>query len=177
VSSCLADAMATMPYRLRRGGRRRLGTTLKRRWRRYTSRFEARGLEESSATEDAARSGSSIASTLPTCTPRCLGRRSFRTRSGKAEEVSVDGGGDKAKADEHPLPIHGGGVCGGGRIGGCLALNQLKAFCARDGGVRETRLELAFSRYETYDEKIREVYRPKGLLAFITTAREYAKAL
>jgi hypothetical protein len=59
----------------------------------------------------------------------------------------------------------------------CLALNQLKAFCARDGGVRETRLELAFSRYETYDEKIREVYRPKGLLAFIATAREYAKAL
>ena len=59
----------------------------------------------------------------------------------------------------------------------CLALNQLKAFCARDGAVRETRLELAFSRYETYEEKIREVYRPKGLLAFTTAAREYAKAL
>jgi hypothetical protein len=59
----------------------------------------------------------------------------------------------------------------------CLALNQLKAFCARDGAVRETRLELAFSRYETYEEKIREVYRPKGLLAYTTAAREYAKAL
>jgi hypothetical protein len=59
----------------------------------------------------------------------------------------------------------------------CLALNQLKAFCARDGAVKETRLELAFSRYETYEEKIREVHRPKGLLAFTTAAREYAKAL
>jgi hypothetical protein len=29
---------------------------------------------------------------------------------------------------------------------------------------------LAFSRYEVYEEKIREVYRPKGLLAFTTTA-------
>ncbi len=59
----------------------------------------------------------------------------------------------------------------------CLALNQLKAFCARDGAVKEAKLELAFSRYETYEEKIREVYRPKGLLAFTTAAREYAKAL
>ncbi len=59
----------------------------------------------------------------------------------------------------------------------CLALNQLKAFCARDGAVKETRLELAFSRYETYEEKTREVHRPKGLLAFTTAAREYAKAL
>ncbi len=59
----------------------------------------------------------------------------------------------------------------------CLALNQPKAFCARDGTVRETRLELAFSRYETYEEKTREVHRPKGLLAFTTAVREYAKAL
>jgi len=42
----------------------------------------------------------------------------------------------------------------------CLALNQLRAFCARDGAVKEAKLELAFSRYETYEEKIREVYRP-----------------
>ncbi len=59
----------------------------------------------------------------------------------------------------------------------CLSLNPPKAFCARDGAVREVRLELEFSRYETYEEKIREVYRPKGLLAFTTAAREYAKAL
>ncbi len=59
----------------------------------------------------------------------------------------------------------------------CLSLNQLKTFCARNGAVKETKLELAFSRYETYEEKIREVYRPKGLLAFTTTAREYVKLL
>jgi hypothetical protein len=43
--------------------------------------------------------------------------------------------------------------------------------------VKEVRLELVFSRYETYEEKIREVYRPKGLLAFAATAREYVKIL
>jgi hypothetical protein len=37
--------------------------------------------------------------------------------------------------------------------------------------VKETKLELAFSRYETYEEKTREVYRPKGLLAYATEAK------
>jgi hypothetical protein len=59
----------------------------------------------------------------------------------------------------------------------CLSLNQLKTFCARDGAVRETKLELEFKRYETYEEKIREVYRPKGLLAFTTAAKEYVRIL
>jgi hypothetical protein len=59
----------------------------------------------------------------------------------------------------------------------CLSLNPPKAFCARDGAVREVRLELAFSRYETYEEKIREVYRPKGLLAFAAAAKEYVRIL
>jgi len=59
----------------------------------------------------------------------------------------------------------------------CLSLNPPKAFCARDGAVREVRLELEFKRYETYGDKIREVYRPKGLLAFTTVAREYARVL
>jgi len=57
----------------------------------------------------------------------------------------------------------------------CLSLNPPKAFCARDGAVRETKLELAFSRYEIYEDKLREVYRPKGLLAYTTTAKEYVK--
>ncbi len=57
----------------------------------------------------------------------------------------------------------------------CILLTSSKAFCARDGSVREVRLELAFSR--VYEEKIREVYRPKGLLAFATAAREYVKIL
>jgi hypothetical protein len=59
----------------------------------------------------------------------------------------------------------------------CLSLTPPKAFCARDGVARETRLELEFSRYETYEEKIREVYRPKALLAHATAAREYVRVL
>jgi hypothetical protein len=59
----------------------------------------------------------------------------------------------------------------------CISLTSSKAFCARNGAVRETRLELEFKRYETYEEKIREVYRPKGLLAYATAAREYVKLI
>jgi len=59
----------------------------------------------------------------------------------------------------------------------CISLNPPKAFCARDGAVREVRLELEFKRYETYEERMREVYRPKGLLAFTTVAREYVRVL
>jgi hypothetical protein len=57
----------------------------------------------------------------------------------------------------------------------CLSLNSPN--CARDGAVREVRLELAFSRHETYEEKVREVYRPKGLLAFAAAAKEYVRIL
>jgi hypothetical protein len=59
----------------------------------------------------------------------------------------------------------------------CLSLNPPKAFCAQDGAVKEVRLELEFKRYEVYEEKIREIYRPKGLLAFAAVAREYVKIL
>jgi len=59
----------------------------------------------------------------------------------------------------------------------CLSLTPPKAFCARDGAAREVKLELVFSRYEVYEEKMREVYRPKGLLAFTTAAREYVRVL
>jgi hypothetical protein len=59
----------------------------------------------------------------------------------------------------------------------CLSLNPPKAFCARDGAVKEVRLKLTFSRYETYEEKTREVYRLKGLLAYTTAAREYVRIL
>ncbi len=59
----------------------------------------------------------------------------------------------------------------------CLSLNPPNAFCARDGAVREVRLELEFKRYEVYEEKMREVYRPKGLLAFTTAAREYVRLI
>ncbi len=59
----------------------------------------------------------------------------------------------------------------------CLSLNPPKAFCARDGAIRETKLELEFKRYEVYEDKTREMYRPKGLLAFTTAAREYVRLI
>ncbi len=59
----------------------------------------------------------------------------------------------------------------------CLSLTSWKAFCTRDGAVREVKMELEFRRYEVYEERIREVYRPKGLLAYVTAAREYVKVL
>ena len=37
-----------------------------------------------------------------------------------------------------------------------------KAFCARNSSVKETRLELTFSRVDVYEDEIREVYRLKG---------------
>jgi hypothetical protein len=57
----------------------------------------------------------------------------------------------------------------------CLSLNQLKTFCERGGTVREVELELEFKRYEVYEDKIRGVYRPKGLLAFSTASKEYIR--
>ena len=59
----------------------------------------------------------------------------------------------------------------------CLSLTPSKTFCAQNGSVREVKLELEFKRYETYEEKMREVYRPKGLLAFSAAAREYIRIL
>ncbi len=59
----------------------------------------------------------------------------------------------------------------------CISLTPPKAYCAQNGAVKETRLELEFSRYETYEGKIKEVYRPKGLLAFAAAAKEYVRVL
>jgi hypothetical protein len=59
----------------------------------------------------------------------------------------------------------------------CLSLNPPNAFCAQNGAVKETKLELTFSRYETYEDKTREIYRPKGLLAYTTAAREYVRLI
>ena len=59
----------------------------------------------------------------------------------------------------------------------CISLSQSKAYCAQNGAVKEVKLELEFKRYETYEEKIKEVYRPKGLLAYATAAREYVRML
>jgi hypothetical protein len=59
----------------------------------------------------------------------------------------------------------------------CLSLNPPKVYCAQNGAVKEMRQELVFSRYEVYEDKMREVYRPKGLLAFAAMAREYVRVL
>ena len=58
------------------------------------------------------------------------------------------------------------------------SLDPPKAYCAQNGAVREVRLELAFSRYKIYEDRTREVYRPKWLLALATAAaREYVRIL
>jgi hypothetical protein len=59
----------------------------------------------------------------------------------------------------------------------CLSLTPPKALCAQNGVAREVRLELAFSKHEIYEDKMREVYRSMGLLAFAATAREYVRML
>ena len=59
----------------------------------------------------------------------------------------------------------------------CLSLTSSKAYCAQNGAVKEVKLELEFKRYEVYEEKMREVYRPKGLLAFTTATKEYVRVL
>jgi hypothetical protein len=59
----------------------------------------------------------------------------------------------------------------------CLWLAASKAYCAQDGAVREVKLELEFKRYETYEDRIREIYRHKGLLAYATAARECVRIL
>jgi hypothetical protein len=59
----------------------------------------------------------------------------------------------------------------------CISLSRSKAYCAQNGSVREVKLELEFKRYEVYEDKTREVYRPKGLLAYITAAGEYVRVL
>jgi hypothetical protein len=58
----------------------------------------------------------------------------------------------------------------------CLQLAS-KTFCARGGEVREVKLELKRARLEPYEDALREVYRPKGLFAFTTNAREYVEIL
>ncbi len=55
-------------------------------------------------------------------------------------------------------------------------LPRRRFLCAerRDEG---NKAGLTFSRYEVYEEKIREVCRLKGLLAYAATAREYVRLI
>ena len=81
----------------------------------------------------------------------------------------------KPVSNPHPYMVEAYVAVDGSEV--CLSLNQLKAYCAKDGAVKEVKLELEFKRYETYEDKIREVYRPKGLLAFAAAAGEYVRVL
>jgi hypothetical protein len=81
----------------------------------------------------------------------------------------------KPVSNPHPYLVEVYVAADGSEV--CLSLNQLKTFCAQNGTVKETKLELEFKRYETYEDKIRGVYRPKGLLAFTTATKEYIKIL
>jgi hypothetical protein len=87
----------------------------------------------------------------------------------------VDGGGGEAESILHPYTVEV--YVARDRSEACLSLTPPKAFCAQNGVAREVRLELEFSRYETYEEKMREVHRPKGLLAYAAAAREYVRML
>jgi hypothetical protein len=58
----------------------------------------------------------------------------------------------------------------------CISLGSRGVYCSADGGITVRRLELEFSRLEPHEGVIREVYRPKGLLAF-ARAKEYVRIL
>jgi len=87
----------------------------------------------------------------------------------------VDGGGDETKVVSllHPYMVEV--YVARDESEACLSPDPLKAFCTQVGAVKEVRLELAFSRYETYEDKTREVHRQKGLLTFTTAAKEYVR--
>jgi hypothetical protein len=89
----------------------------------------------------------------------------------------VDGGGDETKVVSllHPYMVEV--YVARDKSEACLSLNPPKAFCTHGGAVKEVQLELAFSRYETYEDKTREVHRQKELLAFTTAAKEYVRVL
>jgi len=59
----------------------------------------------------------------------------------------------------------------------CPSQNPPKAYCAQNGAMKEVKLELEFKRYETHEDKMREVYRPKGLLAYTTVATKYVRLI
>jgi hypothetical protein len=48
-------------------------------------------------------------------------------------------------------------------------------YCIADGDIR--RLELESKGMELHEGRMREVYRPKGLLAFAAKAKEYMRIL
>ncbi len=75
----------------------------------------------------------------------------------------MDGRGDETKVVSllHPYMVEAYVTRDGSEA--CLSPDPPKAFCTQGGAVKEVRLELTFSRYETYEDKTREVHRQKGV--------------
>jgi len=59
----------------------------------------------------------------------------------------------------------------------CLTTSRPKLFNAQNEAVRETRIELTFTRPEPYEGALREVYRPKGPPTYTTAARKYVRLI
>jgi len=47
----------------------------------------------------------------------------------------------------------------------CLSLNQLRAYCAQNGAVKEVKLELAFNRYEVYEDQDKRGILPQRAIS------------
>jgi hypothetical protein len=64
----------------------------------------------------------------------------------------VDGGGDETKVVSllHPYMVEVYVARDGAEA--CLSPDPPKAFCTQVGAVKEVQLELAFSRYEMYED-------------------------
>jgi hypothetical protein len=64
-------------------------------------------------------------------------------------------------SDFHPYTVEAYVAVDGSEA--CLSLTPPKAYCARDGAARETRLELEFKQYEVYEENKRSA-PPQGAI-------------
>jgi hypothetical protein len=79
--------------------------------------------------------------------------------------------------DEKPSPYGIFVFVAGDGSDAYLSFDWQKAYRRVQNGVKEVQLELERSKYEEHNGKKVEVYRPRGLLAFTTTAKEYVRVL
>jgi fructose-1,6-bisphosphatase/inositol monophosphatase family enzyme len=89
----------------------------------------------------------------------------------------VDGGGGEAEAGSilHPYTVEVYVAVDGSDV--CLSLTSSEGVLRTERSREGSQARAEFKRYETYEDKTREVYRPKGLLAYATAAREYVRML
>jgi hypothetical protein len=109
------------------------------------------------------RSASSVAFSSPSVCATCSRRRLTASFSSGVETIR-----QRLANSPHPYVVKACAAKDGSET--CLSLTPPRAYCARDGSAREAKLEKAFSSYEIYEEKIREIYHPKGLPAYTTAA-------